>query len=286
MPVPEPRLAVDLSGGLIRVLEGQMGGPMLSASAVTPAGAIVDGRVVDPSVVGTSLRQLLARGGISETRALVAASDALATSRVLKFPEATTDASIDAAVAKELPLDPSRMATRWFQVRVAGGEREVYATAWDRDLVKNITEAVRLAGLDPVVVDLKSGCVARAVSEPTCVVVDLTCDPAEIVLIDGGVPHVWQSVHADGANDRDLAVALANPLRTVLKFHMRRRNADFARSRVFISAEQTLAGQVMSRLSELVEHPVEPLPIPTRVPSDIRHATYLTCLGLLMRRTR
>jgi hypothetical protein len=31
---------------------------------------------------------------------------------------------------------------------------------------------------------------------------------------------------------------------------------------------------------------VRELPIPARVPQDLRYATYLTCLGLTMRRTR
>jgi hypothetical protein len=36
----------------------------------------------------------------------------------------------------------------------------------------------------------------------------------------------------------------------------------------------------------MLEHPVRELPIPARVPHDIRYTTYLTCLGLLMRRAR
>jgi hypothetical protein len=38
-------------------------------------------------------------------------------------------------------------------------------------------------------------------------------------------------------------------------------------------------------LSQQLEHPVLPLPVPARVPQEIRFATYLTCLGLLMRRS-
>jgi hypothetical protein len=43
---------------------------------------------------------------------------------------------------------------------------------------------------------------------------------------------------------------------------------------------------VVASLSEMLEHPVLELPIPARIPPELRYTTYLTCLGLIMRRTR
>lgn len=287
MPAPEHHLAIDLSGGLIRVLDGAMGGPMRSGTATTPAGSLIGGRVQDPTAVGTTLKQLLARNDITDTRALVAASDAVATFRVLRYPPAASDAEVDSAIARELPLDPSRMATRWVDLRRAPDMREVYAASWDRAQVKNIVDAVKLAGLEASVVELKSTSVARAVSEPSCVVLDLSTNPMEAILIDRCVPQIWHSFEADVSESDDLAPALAGPLRSVLRFYKGRRDTDYGPNcPVLISGEQILPTDVVARLSELVDHPVRPLPMPTRVPLDIRHTTYLTCLGLVMRRTR
>jgi hypothetical protein len=287
VPSNESRLAVDLSGGLIRVVDGAMGGPMRSGSAGAPPGAVVDGRVQDPTAVGVALKQLLARNEIQETRAYVAVSDAVAAFRVLKFPLASTDSDVDSAVTRELSLDPLRMATRWVEVRRTLEVREVYATAWDRALVKRACDAARQGGLDPVVVELKSASVARVVPEPSCVVLDTSSDPMEVFLIAGGVPHVWHCFHADASLGSDLAPALAGPLRSVMRFNKRRRDTEFGPgSPVFIVGEQMLPTQVVASLSEMVEHPVLELPIPTRIPPELRYTTYLTCLGLIMRRTR
>jgi hypothetical protein len=287
VPDPESHLAVDLSGGLIRFVNGVMGGPMRSGSAGTPSGAVAGGRVQDPAGVGIVLKQLLARSEITETRALVAASDAVATFRVLKLPPAATDNEIDSAVSRELPLDPSRMATRWMDLQRGAAVREVYAASWDRAQVKNVTEAARLAGLEATVVELKSTCTARAVSEAACVVLDMSSDPMEAILIDGCVPQVWHSFRADASLGDDLVPALAAPLRSVLKFYKSRRGTNFgSQCPVLISGEQMLSTDVVAKLAELVDHPVQPLPMPARVPPEIRHTTYLTCLGLLMRRTR
>lgn len=260
---------------------------MRPGSVATPPGAVVDGRVQDPGAVGVALKQLLARSEIEETSAFVAVSDAVAAFRVLRFALAATNTEIDSAVARELSLDPSRMSNRWVEVRRSLEMREVYATAWDRALVKKAAEAVRLGGLNPVVVEVKSACVARVVAEPSCVVLDTSSDPMEIFLIANGVPQVWHSFNADASLGDDLAPVLAAPLLLVLRFYKRRRDSEFGpASPIFIAGQQTLPKQVVARLSETIEHPVLELPIPVRTPPDLRYTTYLTCLGLIMRRTR
>jgi hypothetical protein len=286
--VPDPeRLAVDLSGDLIRILHGAMGGPMRSGSARTPPGAVVDGRVQDPGAVGVALKQLLARSEVTETSAFVAVSDAVATFRVLKVAPAATNAEIDSAVVQALSLDPSKMATRWVEVRRTPERREVYATAWDRALVKKAAEAAKLGGLDPVVVELKSACVARVAFEPSCVVLDISSDPMEIFLIGGGVPQVWHSFHADATLGDDGVRALAGPVRSVLTFYRRRRDIEFdSASPLLIAGEQMLPTQLVARLSETIEQPVRELPMPARIPTGLRYSAYMTCLGLIMRRTR
>ena len=279
------RLGIDLSGGLIRVVDGALGGPIRCGSGGTPAGALVDGKVLDVNAVGSALRQLLARTEIHDTRALIAASDAVATFRVLKLPSAATDQDVDAAVAGELPFDPERMSTRWIDVSSDEHQRLVYAVSWDRSLIKSITDAARFAGLDPIAVDLKSACIARAVAAPACVLLDLASSPAEIVLIDGHVPQVWHSFELNGAAGDDIGPALAGPLRTVLRFYERRRDTAFEPTApILIAGEQVLSSRATTALNQQLAHPVASMSIPARVPPEIRFSTYLTCLGLLMRR--
>jgi hypothetical protein len=285
VPVTGPRLAIDLTGSLIRVVDGALGGRMRCGSGGTPAGSLVDGKVLDVNAVGATLRQLLARTEISESRALVAASDAVATFRVLKLPPAMTDSDVDAVVARELALDPERMSTRWVDLGANAEQRLVYAVAWDRSQIKNITDAARAAGLEPHVVELKSACMARAVPEAACVIVDLVSSPAEIVLVDDHVPQAWHTFQVDAPAGDDTGPALVSPLQTVLRFYKRRRDTQFESAPVFIAAEQALSARTAGILSKRLEHPVVALPAPGRVPKEVRHATYLTCLGLIMRRT-
>lgn len=259
---------------------------MRCGTHAVPAGSLVRGRVVDSNSVGGALRQLLARCEITETRALVAVSDALATFRILELPPEMVDGDVAALVAREMPLDPERINVSWQDLATAGNQRIVYAVAWDRALVRNVIDAVRSAGLEPIVVDVKSAALARALSEPSCVLVDLSADPVDIVLIDGHMPRVWQAVPAKGSLGPDVVSSLVPPVRSMLRFYRRRATSEFtSRHPVLICGEHVLPRETLISLGEAVAQPVLPVPAPPRVDPRVRHATFLTCLGLMMRRT-
>jgi hypothetical protein len=232
------------------------------------------------------LQQLLARSEISETRALIAIGDAVATFKVFKVPATTPDKDIDALTAREFPLDPDRMAGKWVEVSRDPDHRVVYAAAWDRTYVQKVTEVAKGAGLEAVAVELKSASIARTLAEPSCIVVDMSSDPVEIVLVDDHVPQLWHSFRLNVPVGDDIGPALVGPLRQVLRFYERRRPHGFGPgSPILFAGEQVIPSQVSTFLSARLGHPVRPLVIPPRVPLDVRHGAYLACLGLIMRRT-
>lgn len=258
---------------------------MRCGSGRVPDGAWVAGRVVDAGQVGYGIKQLLARTEITGQRAMVAVNDAMATFRVLHLEPTVTDAQVSAAVARELTLDPAKFNSRWTQVGRTRTHRVIYAAAWDRAALKSAADAVRFAGVDPDVIELKSAAVARAVIEPSCVIVDLVSRPADLILIDGSVPHTWHGFDLKVSSADELTAAVAGPVRSVIRFHRRKSGVTFgSESPVLISAEQTLPSQALLDLSAVLEQPVRLLPAPPRVPANVRHSIYLACIGLVMRR--
>lgn len=257
---------------------------MRCGEAAAPEGAFDGGRVLNAPAMGQALRQLLARTEISTTRALIAANDAIASFRVATFPTTASDGEIDAAVRSLLPVGSARMALRQVEVRTGLDERTVYATVWDRSLVQPIADTARQAGLEPVVVDLKSLCVARAIEARSCILLDLSTEAHEVVLIDEHVPRVWHTFKAN--SDGDLAQSLAIGLKPVLSFYKRRPgNTAFGpESPILVRSDQALPTLMSGRLERLCGHSVLPLPPPPRVPPDVRFSPYLTCIGLVMRR--
>ena len=282
--MPASRLAVDLSSGTLRVLEGMPGGPMRSGEAAVPAGAMEGGRVLDSAALGVALRHLIARAEITTTRALIAASDTIASFRVLTFPKASTESEIDAAIRTQLNLGSERMSSRHVEVLAGRDERTIFAAVWDRGQVQAIAHAAKQAGLEPAVVDLKSLCVARALPEVSCILLDMSVDPCEAILIDERIPRVWHTFKLESGGD--LAFVLAAGLKPMLGFHKRSGAAGFGpHSPILVRSDQPLPSLMFGRLEQLTGHPVQPLPQPQRVDPDVRYSPFLACLGLVMRRS-
>jgi hypothetical protein len=256
---------------------------MWAASADLPTGSSSHGTVTDGAEVAKVIKQVLAGAALKESHALIVANDSLASFRVLSFPRDTSEAKIDAAVRAQLPMDRSRMGVHRYELTHNGGERTVFAVAFDRSRVHAVGEAVRLAGLDPIVVELKSLCLARVAPSSECVVVDLSGDPAEAFLISGDIPHLW---HTFGArNDVSEAATVAAGIRSVLNFQRRQTNGKGLGSTppVYFTDQATVQ-RIGPAVSDLLGHSVSVTPQLPRVPAEVQDGPYLACLGLLMRR--
>jgi hypothetical protein len=276
-------LALDLSGGTLRVLEGVPGGPMRCGEGMAPPGALEGGRVLDAGALSQAVRQLLARSDISATRALIAANDAIASYRVLTFPKDTPDPEIDASVRSQLNLGSERMAMRYMEVQASRDERTIFAMVWDRGQVDAIAAAAKQAGLEPVAVDLKSLCIARAIPVSSCILLDMSSEPCEAILIEDRIPRAAHSFRVESGGD--LGLGLSNGLKPVLAFQRRSGASGFGPdSPILVRSEQDLPSLLTGRLEHLTGHPVDPLPRPPRVDADIRYGPFLTCIGLVMRR--
>lgn len=260
---------------------------MKCGSAALPAGSSAALQLADSAAVGHVLKQLLARTEVTESRGLVAVSDAVASFRVLYAPAGCSDGDVNTLVAKELPLEAERIASRWVEVRSSNTARVVYAVAWDRGRVKSVIDALKAAGVEAAVVELRSAALARTVTARQCVIVDLGTDRAEIVLVDEHVPHVWHGLELKGASTEELAPAIGNAVRSVINFFRRSRRSEIeSSSPILVACENVLPSQLQADIAELTRQPVQMLPPPQRVPPNVRHSTYLACLGLIMRRGR
>lgn len=256
---------------------------MRSGEAAAPPGSMDGGRVVDPPAVGQALRTLVARSDISANRALIAVSDALASFRVLTFANSASDAEIDAHVSTALNLGSDRLASRHIEVAVSRTERTVFAAVWDRAQVETIARAARAAGLEPIAVDLKSLCLARAVGVETCLLVDMTTEPGEVVLIDQRVPRVRHTFKV--GPDGNSTMAVVEAVNAVVGFHLRSASTGLTRvSPILVRSAQPLSSLEVSRLADATGRPVESVGHPARVYKDVRFGPFLTCLGLMMRR--
>ena len=274
-----------MTSDTLRVVEGLPGSHMRCGESGLPPGAMAGGKVIDQTAVGQALRQVIARAEITVSRAMIAISDRLASSRVLSFPVQAAETDLAAAVKAQLDLGSERMAYRYYDIPSSfPGERLVFATVWDRRNVDAVLGAARYAGLEPGVVDLKSMCLARTLTVDSCLLLDLVSNPCEAVLVDERIPRLWHTFEVDW--DGDIAQSIATGLRPMVG-HQRYAYASFGpESPIVVRAEPAIPEEGASRLERLTARRVVPVPVPPRIGDEVRHIPYLTCLGLIMRRSQ
>lgn len=179
-----------------------------------PGGAVVDGEVVNPAVVGEALRRLWSEGGFSSNKVVLGVSGHRLIVRQADVP-ALNDQDLRSALrfeAQELIPIPMEDATFDFQVidRSGGADADGRSTmriliaAAHRELLRGHMAALHAANLEAVAIDASPLALMRVVpaSGPDAGVEALVSIGAELTTVavrQGGVPRFIRSLGVGGS---------------------------------------------------------------------------------------
>jgi hypothetical protein len=117
-------------------------------------------------------------------------------------------------------------------------------------------------------------------------ILDIQSDTAEVVFFEDHLPRFWHAFDVAESNGA-LVHAHATGIQTAVNFY-RRQNRDTTiggETPVIVVGERPLDPEEIEALSEAIDHPVANAERPSPVVADIPVPAFLTCLGLLMRRS-
>lgn len=174
--------------------------------APTPVGAVRDGEIVDPSQVAATIQEIMAVEGFKSRRAITAVSGQAAIIRTIKFP-AMTPKELKEVVLSEaeryIPFAVSDVNLDYQAIATAEEEgvkkTEVLLVAAQKQLINSYVEAITVAGLELVAVDVASFAVSRAMGElmaadEPVVLVLIRGETTDISVMKGGVPRFSRSI--------------------------------------------------------------------------------------------
>lgn len=186
-----------------------------------PDGAVRDGEVVDPAPVSAAIRQLWAHTRFSSKKVIIGVANQRVVVRQVELPWMPADelkASLAFQAADLVPM-PVEQALLDFQPLAeieTDGVRTIRGllVAAARETVMNNIAAVQGGGLEPVMVDLTSFAVTRALARvdhlgmgaPVEALVDVGARVTNIVVHQGGVPRFVRILLSGG---QDLTDAVA-----------------------------------------------------------------------------
>jgi len=171
---PRPNaIGVEIGTSAIKVVVLKAGSPPVLQHAVTtptPIGSMRDGLVVEPQAVATELKNLLAQHRITTRQAVTAVPNQSAVTRNIMVPRMERKELQDAIkweAERYIPYPIDEVALDFDLLDDPAnipedGQMEVVIAAAPSEAVARVVEVLQLAGLDPVVIDLKSFAVLRA----------------------------------------------------------------------------------------------------------------------------
>jgi type IV pilus assembly protein PilM len=186
-----------------------------------PAGAVARGEVIEPNTVATVLKELWAQGGFKSKDVVLGMGNQRVLSRdltVAKMSLKRIRESLPFIVQDLLPIPVADALLDFYPVSEADGENGPQVNglliAAVKEAVQGNVQAVELAGLTPVEVDLIPFALSRvvlrgSVSEAALVQVDVGAGTTTVVITLAGVPQFMRLIPTGGA---DLTQALVTRL--------------------------------------------------------------------------
>lgn len=223
----ERLVGVDIGSSSIRAVEVEGSGsgkPRITRrrEMALPTGAARQGEVVQPEVVARTLRRLWSTGGFRTKRVVLGLGGQRIMARDLTVPRmslAQIRQALPYQVQDALPVPVGDLLLDFYPVSEGGGDNGRVVSglliAALRDSVRSAVDAVQMAGLDPVVVDVVPFALLRALEKQVktaevVALIDVGASTTSVVVAVRGVPRFIRVVRAGAAAvTTELAGALA-----------------------------------------------------------------------------
>jgi Tfp pilus assembly protein PilN len=262
-------------------------------SLAVPDGTVKDGLVQQPQVAGEAIASLFKSAGIPKERVIVSISGMSFTYRFIKMPKmkpSQLDEAIRRAVKKEISLPLDELYLSWQDLPGKDDEPTYFVLGVPRHFVDALAKTLKIAGIEPYLMDLQPLALARAAGRPDAIVVNLEPDCFDIVFIAGGFPAVIHSIspRGEGATLEDNIMRLAGELTKTAAFYESRHPEGALSSSVplLLTGGLTLDTPVRALLQAEVKYQVESVAPPLDYPPELPVPSYTVNLGLALKRTK
>ena len=166
-------LGLDVSSSAVKLIElSRSGGRMRVESYAVeplPVGAVVENSIADTELVGGAIKRVVAKAKTKTKSAAMAVAGATVITKVIQMPVGLSDAEMESQIALEAdqyipyPLDEVALDFRVLGPNPSNDNQvNVLLAGCRREQVEARTEALEIAGLKPLYIDVEAYAVERA----------------------------------------------------------------------------------------------------------------------------
>ncbi|MBN1643936.1 MAG: pilus assembly protein PilM [Dehalococcoidales bacterium] len=253
-------------------------------------GWVRDGHILQPQEVANAIDGLFKSLRITKTGVSVTITGLSFTYRFLQLPRLKSsliEESILRAARKEIPIPLEEVYLSW---KIVGGDKEeieVFLAGVSRNLIDALVQTLKIAGVRPLAIDLKSLALARVANRANTLVVNFEPDCFDIVLVANGMPSILHTVAPRGvtATLEDNVKRLLDDLSRTVDFY----NITHAADPIQPATPLLFAGSLVNDPAtvELIrnntDYPLEVMSSTVKVSPDFSVPAYAGNIGLALK---
>jgi len=253
-------------------------------------GLVRDGLILQPQAVGEAIATLFKSTGIPKDKVITSLAGLSFTYRFLSMPRtkpALLNEAILRAAKKEISLSLDELYLSWQLLPGQGDEQSYFLLGVPRNLVDALEDTLKIAGIEPYLMDLQSLALARAANRRDAIVVNMEPDCFDIVFIANGIPAVIHTIvpRSEGATLEDNIRRLADELTKTAAFYQSHHPESPLNpaTPLLLTGELSLEAPAGGLLQSEIEYPIESLVPPVDSPPELPVASYITNIGLALK---
>jgi len=249
--------------------------------------------VLDSQALSDAVKQLMSSSGIKGRNIIASVSGLYSLSRLMMVPtplgEAVAQQTVLETARDIMPLAEDELYFSWQTIAPAEGGQQVLVVGMPRDVLDSEMQALRAAGLNPRILDLKAMALIRAVNRGQALILNIEPSSFDTILVVGGVTEVMRTTawQESELSVEDKAEHLAVALELTAGFYNSRHSGfplDPA-TPFFVTGQMSGDLALVEELQARVGYPIEPLAPPLEYPAHLPVAQYAVNIGLALKGT-
>ena len=259
------------------------------ASLPLDPGLVKNGVILNEDAVANKVRELWTGEGIGSRRVIASISGINCLYRLITLPELSKELLPEAVrreAGRALGVSLEEVYLSWQTLPSLKGETLIYLAASPRNAVDALISALRKAGLDAYLMDLKPLAIARCATEARAIIVDVQASSFDTIIMAEGIPQVVRTVPlVQEATFEEKASFIREELDRAITFydagHMDRPiQSDVP---LLVSGELAEQQDTWNIIVRRQERTVQVLPLPMAIPEGFPPGQYTTNIGLALK---
>jgi type IV pilus assembly protein PilM len=260
------------------------------ASLPLEAGLVRQGLVMDETKVAGELDKLFKRAKIMTRRVVAGISGFNSLYRLISLPELPEEI-LPEAVKQEarrvIPVPLEEVYLAYQRLPAPPGETRIFLAAFPRNVADVLVRTMRLAGIQPYVMDLAPLALCRTLDEPRAIIINAMLDHLDVMIMDDRLPQLIHRLSLPGevTSVEEKITAITEEVNRTVDFYnsSHRENPLSATVPMYVCSDLVEVPDNWQSLGSKLGCPVSILPSPVESPDGFDANEFMVNIGLVLK---